>query len=69
MRNIIIINPDHYLETESGRIWSVQHNKIAWQHSYNDFESSLMKWKDTATVYIVFGVQAAGKTAGLKTRY
>ena len=56
------INPDHYLETDSGRVWTPERSKSAWENAYHDFESSLKEHSGLVTAYIVFGVQGSGKS-------
>ena len=56
------INPDNYLETEGGRQWTPERNKLAWEAAYSEFESELKKNAGISEVYIVFGVQGSGKT-------
>jgi len=56
------INPDNYLESSSGRIWTPERNKEAWNQAYKDFESSLKSISENMVVYIVFGVQGSGKS-------
>ena len=56
------INPDNYLESSSGRIWTHERNKEAWNKAYKDFESSLKSISENMVVYIVFGVQGSGKS-------
>jgi len=58
----ISINPDNYLETPSGRVWSIERNKAAWNQAYSDFESSLKQMNTNVIVYIVLGVQGSGKS-------
>lgn len=58
----ININPDNYLETSTGRVWTTERNIAAWSQAYSDFESSLKLMDMNVIVYIVFGVQGSGKT-------
>lgn len=54
------INPDHYLG--SPRIWSPERSKLAWEKCYADLESASVFLRDRGTLYIVCGIQGAGKS-------
>lgn len=56
------INPDNYLDTDSGRVWTPERSKLAWEAAYSDFETVLEAHDGNVDVYIVFGVQGSGKT-------
>jgi predicted kinase len=62
----IHINPDHYLQTETGRIFTTERNKIAWERAYADLASALSDAKESRHLYIVFGVQGAGKSSWIR---
>jgi predicted kinase len=54
------LNPDHYLETDAGRVFTAERNAIAWQQLYTDLVSALTK--HPRRVIMVIGVQGAGKS-------
>lgn len=60
------INPDHYLQTETGRVFTTERNKIAWELAYADLHSALSSATKSASLYIVFGVQGAGKSTWIR---
>ncbi|MGI9278307.1 MAG: hypothetical protein ACR2PX_01590 [Endozoicomonas sp.] len=46
------INPDHYLQTEQGRLWTPERSQQAWKQAYSDFEYWLSKL--TVPLFILF---------------
>lgn len=62
------INPDHYLVTATGRVWTPERNLRAWELAYADFEQVLVHLGAGTQVYVVMGVQAAGKTAWIQAQ-
>lgn len=54
------INPDDYLETPEGRVFTRERNRQAWKQAYADLETALV---DTSRLYLVIGVQGAGKSS------
>jgi predicted kinase len=61
------INPDHYLQTESGRVFTPERNEVAWERAYADLELGLRHAALGTKLYIVVGVQGAGKTTWIKS--
>lgn len=62
MENIAqVINPDDYLETEFGREFTPERNKLAWALAYTRLETELARAAG-ARLYVVMGVQGAGKS-------
>ncbi|WP_233146657.1 AAA family ATPase [Pseudomonas chlororaphis] len=63
MENIAqVINPDDYLETEFGREFTPERNKQAWALAYARLETELARAAAGARLYVVMGVQGAGKS-------
>ncbi|MFY0750933.1 GNAT family N-acetyltransferase [Pseudomonas sp. NFX5] len=58
----LVINPDDYLETEFGREFSAERNRQAWELAYARLSDELSKASRGAHVYLVMGVQGAGKS-------
>lgn len=58
------INPDHYLETPTDRLWTPERSKLAWASAYHDFEQALVA--EHAEAYIVFGVQGSRKSTWIE---
>lgn len=56
------INPDHYLETVSGRVFTAKRNQIAWAKCFDDFEKEVINNSSVQIVYVLIGCQAAGKS-------
>lgn len=56
------INPDHYLETDSGRVFTSERNQIAWAKCFHDFENEVINNASVQIVYVLIGCQAAGKS-------
>ncbi len=57
-----VINPDHFLHTESGRLWTVERSKDAWEQCYATLKRILPESQGQRTVVIVCGLQGAGKS-------
>lgn len=62
--HVEIINPDTFLETPSGRVWTPERSKSAWAHCLQLLESRLQQEAraDAPRLLIVCGVQGAGKS-------
>ena len=56
------INPDHYLETTNGRIWTSKRNKKAWQYCLDNYSNQLRDYPNIEIVYLLIGCQGAGKS-------
>lgn len=57
-----VINPDDYLETASGREFTPERNIEAWAYAYERFSKQLAQAPAGVFVYLVMGVQGAGKS-------
>ncbi|WP_035059946.1 AAA family ATPase [Andreprevotia chitinilytica] len=60
------INPDDYLLTPTGRIWSAERGKAAWESAYAALEAELQSIGSPATLYVVCGIQGAGKSTWIR---
>lgn len=60
------INPDHYLEINGERLWTIERNLIAWQKCFTDLKNELMNNHKNRDVYILVGCQASGKSTWAK---
>ncbi|WP_321871946.1 AAA family ATPase [Paraburkholderia tropica] len=58
------LNPDHYLQTESGRIFTAERNAAAWERLYAELSAALLVRK--RPIVMVIGVQGAGKSTWTK---
>lgn len=59
---MIHLNPDHYLQTESGRIFTPERNAAAWEQLYRDLDEALKNGEGRVSLYVVLGVQGSGKS-------
>jgi RimJ/RimL family protein N-acetyltransferase len=58
----VVINPDDYLEAEFGREFTPERSRQAWAQAYERLSAELARPKDGVHVYLVMGVQGAGKS-------
>jgi len=56
----VIINPDHYLETPTGRLFTPERNQQALAQCWKQLRRELVNTK--GPLYLVMGVQGAGKS-------
>ncbi len=56
------INPDHFLETDSGRVTTHERNNEAWRQSYRSFHRALAAAAPGTKVYLMVGAQGSGKS-------
>jgi predicted kinase len=57
-----VIDPDAFLETEAGRVWTPERNAEAWRQAF----AALRGWLEAGTVarvVVVCGLQGAGKSS------
>jgi ribosomal protein S18 acetylase RimI-like enzyme len=57
-----VINPDDYLETEFGREFTPERNRQAWELAYGRLNEELARRQKGTLLYVVMGVQGAGKS-------
>lgn len=55
-----IVNPDDYLETPAGRVFTAERSHQAWEQAYAAVEALLAQ---ASRLYLVMGVQGAGKSS------
>jgi hypothetical protein len=66
------INPDDFLLTPSGRLWTPERNKVAWAKAYTALTQVLSRDPIDAPpghrrdLYLVCGLQAAGKSTWIR---
>jgi hypothetical protein len=60
-------NPDDYLETGSGRVFTPQRSAAAFDRAYADLEAALLAASPSAKLFVVVGVQGAGKTTWIRS--
>jgi polynucleotide 5'-kinase involved in rRNA processing len=54
------LNPDNYMQTDAGRIFTAERNAAAWARLYADLSTELKE--RPRRVVMVVGVQGAGKS-------
>ena len=62
------INPDHFLQTDTGRVITHERNLRAWEQSYTAFGDALRRATDATTLYVLVGPQGAGKSTWARER-
>lgn len=66
------INPDDFLMTPSGRVWTAERNITAWESAYASLSNALSRKRfgapseQTCELYLVCGIQGAGKSTWIK---
>jgi hypothetical protein len=66
------INPDDFLVTPSGRLWTPERNKVAWEQAYASLTRVLslvpadVLSRRTRDLYLVCGLQGAGKSTWIR---
>lgn len=58
----MIIDPDRFLETPQGRLWTPERNRDAWAAAFEALEAALAAAPPPAQVIVVCGIQGAGKS-------
>lgn len=62
------INPDHFLETENGRVWTAELNRRAWEQCHEALEAALARATPRTRLYLMVGPQGAGKSTWARAR-
>lgn len=58
----LVINPDDYLETATGREFTPERSREAWKLAYAQLDCALAQRINGTHLYLVMGVQGAGKS-------
>ncbi|WP_409299252.1 hypothetical protein [Pseudomonas sp. KCJK8993] len=61
------INPDHFLQTENGRIINAELNRLAWQRAHLALSEALLATPKPSRLYLLIGAQGAGKSTWAKS--
>ena len=61
-----VFNPDDYLQTQAGRVYTDERNVAAWERIYSELESLFRDSTADTRFFIVFGVQGGGKTSWIR---
>jgi predicted kinase len=56
------VSPDHFLGLESAKVVTKEQVSAAWERAYELLERKLALLGEGATLYLVFGLQGAGKS-------
>ncbi|MDQ1158105.1 hypothetical protein QE385_002432 [Sphingomonas sp. SORGH_AS 950] len=64
----IVINPDAFLETDHGRVWTAERNEAAWAWCYAALEQALSRLPRPGRVILVCGIQGSGKTCWIASQ-
>lgn len=65
----MIIDPDRFLETPAGRLWTLERNRQAWAAAFDALNAALAAAATPAQVFVVCGVQGAGKSTWARTAF
>ncbi|MBS1910902.1 MAG: AAA family ATPase [Bacteroidetes bacterium] len=61
------INPDHFLQTSAGRIDTPERGRTAWEQAYAELAARLLAVGGAGTLYVVCGLQGAGKSTWVRS--
>lgn len=61
-----VFNPDDYLWTSEGRIYTEERNVAAWEQMYADLDALLTIAEPVTRLYVVMGVQGGGKSTWIR---
>jgi predicted kinase len=59
-------NPDDYLETETGRVFTPERSAAAFECAYTELERAARSAPPGARLFVVVGVQGAGKSTWIR---
>jgi shikimate kinase len=60
------INPDHFLETDAGRVITPERNKDAWKRCFEALDVALQGATSDTKVFVMVGPQGAGKSSWVR---
>ena len=66
LRTPRVFNPDDYLQTPEGRVYTDERNAAAWERSYSELEALFREATQETHFFIVIGVQGSGKTTWIQ---
>jgi len=61
-----VFNPDDYLQTEEGRLYTDERNAAAWERIYSELEELFRDSTADTRFFVVLGVQGGGKTSWIR---
>ena len=56
------INPDHFLDTADGRVWTAERNARAWEQCFAALATALKAAQPGARLYVLVGAQGSEKS-------
>jgi hypothetical protein len=59
-------NPDHFLNLAEASVVTKHDVQAAWERTYEELQEKLLAIGPAATLYVVFGIQGAGKTTWIQ---
>lgn len=69
LRTPRVFNPDDYLWTPDGRVYTAERNAAAWEQMYTDLETMFRAAVPEARFFVVMGVQGGGKTTWIQAHH
>lgn len=63
-----VLNPDDFLRTEAGRVYTEERNAAAWERLYLELESRFLGATPDTRLLVVMGVQGSGKTTWIRSQ-
>jgi hypothetical protein len=64
-----VFNPDDYLWTPEGRVYTEERNAAAWEQLYSQIETLFSVIGPEARFFLVMGVQGGGKTHWIRNNF
>jgi predicted kinase len=61
-----VFNPDDYLQTPQGRVYTDEDNAAAWEQIYSELEALFSRATPDTRFFIVMGVQGSGKSTWIR---
>ena len=66
MQGARVFNPDDYLRTPQGRVFTAERNAAAWECLYANLEELFATATTDIQLYVVMGVQGSGKSTWIR---
>ena len=66
---MLVFNPDDYLNTPEGRVFTNERNAVAWENLYSEMEAVFRTATSDTCLFVVMGVQGAGKTTWIRNNH
>jgi hypothetical protein len=69
MTGVRVLDPDDYLRTPEGRVYTEERNAAAWERLYSELEALFQNATSETRFIIVMGVQGGGKTTWIRENH